>query len=165
MKNSKFKIWKTIRICPHDADAIVATIMSNGNKITDGTIGIMERKYDYRLQDYIKLSREHKTINLVKVSVADLKFKEAMHYYHVIDGAIKEFGLKACPFELGPQLRIKYQDQPLGEELYIPVERPDGVPLFYYCYMVSNINGILYLNAQELSKHSLGLKQQLIFCL
>jgi hypothetical protein len=45
-----------------------------------------------------------------------------------------ELGLKLCPPEAGPYLRLEYADQPSGERLYVamkPITASDGEPRIF----------------------------------
>ena len=57
-------------------------------------------------------------IDLVKVTVAELGFKKGARRDQIYERA-KELGLELCPSEVGPQLRLQYQDQPNNEWLLI----------------------------------------------
>src|SRR3954454_4221190 len=59
--------------------------------------------------------------NLAVVSVGELGFKDGGTYADICKRALEQ-GLKLCPAEVGPQLRLQYADQPSGECLYIAME-------------------------------------------
>ena len=52
------------------------------------------------------------------ISVEDLGFKDGATYKDIYKRAL-EVGLQLCPAEVGPQLRVQYNDQPRGEWLFI----------------------------------------------
>lgn len=67
-------------------------------------------------------------VDLVIVSIGDIGFKRGATTVNVYK-RVQERGLKLCPAEVGPQLRLQYSDQPMGEWLRIgmdPVIAPDG---------------------------------------
>jgi len=67
-------------------------------------------------------------VDLVKVTVAELGFKDGARRDQIYDRA-KELGLELCPPEVGPQLRLQYKDQPNGEWILIgmePIRRSGG---------------------------------------
>jgi len=67
-------------------------------------------------------------IDLVVVSNDDLGVKKGAYFKDTYKRAL-ELGLVLCPNEVGPQLRLQYTDQPMGEWLLIamdPIEDSDG---------------------------------------
>lgn len=49
-------------------------------------------------------------------------------------GKGRHFGLELCPPEVAPEYRLKYKDQPLGEQLYVamrPIISSDGEPRIF----------------------------------
>ncbi len=67
------------------------------------------------------VSPKEMEIELVRVTVAELCFENGA----VLDGIYKralKLGLKLCPPEVGPQLRLQYKCQPKGESLLIGME-------------------------------------------
>src|SRR5687767_15563988 len=55
--------------------------------------------------------RERHVIEIAAVSVAELGFGEGATHGQLIARAL-EWGLVECPLELGPHLRLQFQDQP-----------------------------------------------------
>ena len=64
---------------------------------------------------------QDQTIRLVRVSLADLKLKGKPSRVEIYQQAHKFF-LQECHIEAGPNLRLKYLDQPLDERLIIASE-------------------------------------------
>ena len=60
-------------------------------------------------------------LNLVMVSVEQLGFDEAIQF-NFICRCIMKLGFDLCPAEVGPALRLIYQDQPRNESLIIAME-------------------------------------------
>jgi hypothetical protein len=78
------------------------------------------------------LSKTPATVSLVVVSVAQLGFEDEASLADIYARA-KQLGLDLCPAEVGPQLRLQYLDQPVGEFLHIamePVARYGGEPVW-----------------------------------
>ena len=86
-------------------------------------------------------------VNTVRLRVVDLGFPEGAltreiigtdedrdifgHAAPFIGGRYRQLGLKLCPPDLGPYLRLDYADQPRGERLYIamrPIAITGGEP-------------------------------------
>ncbi len=93
-------------------------------------------------------------LKTVLLSVADMGFEEGALTREIIGqksdvdmfgipspytgGRLQQLGLKLCPAETGPQLRLQYTDQPKGECLYIamqPIPASDRKPrIFVVCH-------------------------------
>ena len=87
-------------------------------------------------------------IELVRLKVRDLGFKNGATVVEIYQKA-EELGLELCPAEVGPDLRLKYMEQPLNEWFVIAMkqisdrgDRPDlfdlerhagGLWLYHYC--------------------------------
>jgi len=83
-----------------------------------------------------KVVGERADADLVEVSVAALGFGRATRY-DAICARAQELGLELCPPEVGPQLRLQYQDQPNGEYLGIAMKAirdSDGYPDVFYVH-------------------------------
>lgn len=73
------------------------------------------------------------SIELVRVTVAELGFAKGATRQEIYQRAF-DLGLSLCPAEVGPQLRLQYKDQPMGEWLLIgmePIADSDGYPLVF----------------------------------
>ncbi|MBI5557693.1 MAG: hypothetical protein HY885_08655 [Deltaproteobacteria bacterium] len=89
-------------------------------------------------------------INTVRLSVTDLGFPEGALTREIIGserdrdlfgnpapftgGRAKQLGLKLCPPDVGPLIRLEYKDQPPGERLHIamkPITDSDGEPRIF----------------------------------
>lgn len=56
-------------------------------------------------------------------------------------GRAGELGLDLCPPQTGPDLRLQYDDQPLGERIYVamkPIPSSDGEPRIFVVEHCSN---------------------------
>lgn len=67
------------------------------------------------------LSKTRETVRLVVLSVAQLGFEGEASLGDIYARA-RQLGLDLCPAEVGPQLRLQYLDQPIGEFLHIAME-------------------------------------------
>lgn len=110
------KVWKTIKI---------GTGIKNGKALCSE----LEKK-DFRIGDWARdmlgqkaftVATAEEDVDLVRLSVADLGFKEGARYDAICARAI-EMGLELCPAEVGPQLRLQYPDQPRDEWFVIAME-------------------------------------------
>jgi hypothetical protein len=68
------------------------------------------------------LTREPSSADLVVLSVPDLGFEGERVAVADIYARARQLGLELCAAEVGPQLRLQYLDQPLGEFLRIAME-------------------------------------------
>lgn len=68
-----------------------------------------------------KVSSKETEINLVAVSTAELGLRGTVGLKEIYNRA-QECGLQLCPPEVGPQLRLQYTNQPIGEYLLIAME-------------------------------------------
>ena len=59
--------------------------------------------------------------DLVKITTGELGFNDGARRDQIYARA-KELGLELCPAEVGPQLRLQYQDQPNDEMLLVAME-------------------------------------------
>ncbi len=111
-----FPIWKTIKLGTglKTADDFREAIKDRGMKIGDGANDILGKP------QFTVVTKETE-LDLVVISVAELGFKSGATREQIYARA-KEFGLDLCPAEVGPQLRLQYQDQPDGEWLVIAME-------------------------------------------
>lgn len=107
-------IWKTITIGTIPREKFTPTLKERGMNVSDWPADMMK-------QDAFTVVSQEEQIDLVVVSVRDLGFDKATRYDAICQRA-EERGLELCPPEVGPQLRLQYLDQPLGEWLVIAME-------------------------------------------
>jgi hypothetical protein len=111
----RFSIWRTTTLGSHKGvdsyrDAIDAAKM----KIGDAADEILGRPAFH----YV---REKTVVELTLVSVAELGVETESPLSEVYQRAT-QLGLALCPPDVGPQLRLDYRDQPVGESLLIAME-------------------------------------------
>jgi len=129
LTKDSFKIWKTIKLSTglKTAKDFRKVLKKNGNRIGGWGDDILG-------QSAFTVSDTEKDVDLVKVSVAELGFKDGATRKDIYDRAL-ELGLQLCPAEVGPQLRLQYADQPKGEWLRIamePITGSGGDPHVFY---------------------------------
>ena len=125
----KFPVWKTIQIGRYKTSAEIRKALEDGGfKISDWAKQILEKT---------PLSGSPSEINLVRMTVADLGFESSATTEEIYARA-NELGLDLCPAEVGPELRLQYPDQPLGEWSNVamkPIMDADGfLYIFYFEY-------------------------------
>jgi hypothetical protein len=70
---------------------------------------------------------------LIRLTVADLGFKSSATTDQIYERA-QILGLELCPADTGPNYRLKYQNQPLGEWIYMGMKQitaSDGRPVVF----------------------------------
>ncbi|TSC83207.1 MAG: hypothetical protein G01um101419_173 [Parcubacteria group bacterium Gr01-1014_19] len=139
-RSSAFPIWKTLKLGTHpSAEALRKAIVAKKNKISDWGNDILKR---------ISVSPKETEIDLVKLTVAQLGLTSGGTREQIYAKA-KEPGLETCPAEVGPQLRLQYQDQPYGEWILVgmePIAGSDGLPRVFGVGLSS---GVRWLNAYD----------------
>lgn len=110
----KFKTWMKLQVgtCKN-ARELLTRIKRSGFQVTDWAAAGMIHG--------MTISSTESEIKIVKISARDLGFKKAASRAAIYDCA-RGHGLYLVPAEVGPQLRIVYRDQPLGEWLLMGME-------------------------------------------
>ena len=125
----EFDIWKTIKLGTgfKTADEFRRALRDGGFRISGWASDILGNPA-------FKVASEETEVDLIKVTVAELGFKEGVRRDQIYERA-KEFGLELCPAEVGPQLRLRYKDQPNGEWILVamePIFASDGRPGLFF---------------------------------
>lgn len=68
---------------------------------------------------------EQEDMTLIRLTVADLGFKSNATTDQIYKRA-EELGLELCPSDVGPTIRLQYQNQPLGEWIHIGMKQITG---------------------------------------
>ena len=137
----QLKVWKTIKLGTglKTADDFRRALKDDGFNISDWASDILGKPA-------FKAADEDTEVDLVKVTVAELGFKNGARHNQIYERA-KELGLGLCPPEVGPQLRLQYQDQPNGEWILVamePIVDSDGDP---YVFRVARHGSGLWLDS------------------
>ena len=104
----------TLGTGPKTAQEFEQAMMAKGYQVSLWAKDMMERPT-------FNASTEQKKVDLVVVSVESLGFPNGAQYSE-IQARAQELGLQLAPAEVGPQLRLQYDDQPNGEWLLIGME-------------------------------------------
>lgn len=114
---SRFQNFITIKLgTQNSAKDLLTALKTNGFLISAWAAQILKK---------IPLAETETEIDLVLVTVADLGFKRSASRDAIYNRA-KDLGLDLCPAEAGPQLRLQYPKQPLGEWILIAMEPITG---------------------------------------
>ncbi len=108
--------WKTLKLGTglKTADDFRKALKASGFRIGDWANDVLGKPK-------FAVSGVEREVELVKVTVKELTGKDRATRAEIYRVA-KEKGLELCPAEVGPQLRLQYQDQPYGEWLVIAME-------------------------------------------
>lgn len=113
-----FEVWKTIKL--GSLDLKTSWMFRKAiESLTPHWIGPWGDQI-LKSKDF-KVSEIRRDVDLVNVLVAELGFKERTERTKVHKAAIK-LGLRLCPNEVGPQLCLQYDDQPMNTWLHIAME-------------------------------------------
>ncbi len=110
------KIWSTLKLGTRlvTATDFCKAINNTGMKIDSWAIRMLGGPE-------FTVATQPCEVNLVVKSVVDLGFQDRARYDQVCAEAIEQ-GLKLCPAEVGPQLRLQYSEQKCREVLIIAME-------------------------------------------
>lgn len=104
-----------------------------GGKSAEQLISIMETA-GINISDYAKSMLKNREFvpgknpeqaTLIRLTVADLGFKSSATTDQIYERA-QILGLELCPADTGPNYRLKYQNQPLGEWIYMGMKQITG---------------------------------------
>ena len=134
------KVWKRITLGTGiDADGYRKAIKAKKMRIGDYANDILGKPE-------FTVVTEETEIDLVNVSVKELTGKNKAPLKEVFAQAMAR-GLQLCPNQVGPELRLQYEDQPEGEWLIIgmePITDSDG---YLKLFHVERHGDVLWLYA------------------
>jgi hypothetical protein len=115
-KPAHLQIWRTITLGPYKGvDAYRDALDLAKIKIGDSADEILGRP----AFPYV---RAKTGVELAVLSAADLGVESDQSSLAEVYQRARQAGLELCPAEVGPQLRLDYRNQPLGEALDIAME-------------------------------------------
>jgi hypothetical protein len=140
---SNFPTWKTIKLGtgPKTADDFRRALKAGGNRISDWANDILGKRA-------FTAADEETEVDLVVLSVAELGFKDGAARKDIYKQALK-LGLELCPAEVGPQLRLQYNNQPKGEWLFIGMEPITDSGGFLVVFFVARGDDALWLDGHR----------------
>jgi len=123
-----FPTWKTIKLGtgPKTADDFRKSLAlaASGNRVSDWANDLLGKP-----EFANSVSEKEVEVDLVVLTTAQLTSKANGGTTAEVFAGAERLGLKKCSAEVGPRLRLQYQDQPLGEWLLIgmePIRHSDG---------------------------------------
>jgi len=112
-----FAVWKILKLGTYKTvEEFTAALQTKKRRISDWAADILKK---------VTVASAETELDLVLVSVAELGFKDGATYKDICDRAL-ECGLEFCPAEVGPQLRLQYEDQPKDEWVLIAMKAIRG---------------------------------------
>jgi len=119
-KVSDLPIWKTVRLGTglKTTDDFRTALKNAGMKVSDWGSEILSNPA-------FTTSETEMELDLVKLSAANLGFKEDANLRFIIAWALEQ-GLQLCPAEVGPQIRLQYPDQKKGDSFLIAMKPASG---------------------------------------
>lgn len=121
-----FKVWKTITIGGMSEAELLKALAKDGHEVSSWARDMISKPG-------FTVAKERESINLARAKVGEFGFTE-MPNTRELWKRIREIG-GLCPAEVGPRLRLQYQDQPKGEVLWVAMEQitdSDGYPSVFY---------------------------------
>jgi hypothetical protein len=113
---SELPLWKTVTIGMHrGVDAV-------RNALDQARMAVGESADEVLGRPAFTFASERRELDLVVVSVAQLGFGAHGATLADIHARALALGLELCPEEVGPQLRLQYRNQPVGEFLHIAMQ-------------------------------------------
>jgi hypothetical protein len=113
---SELPIWKTITLGLHrNVNAVRDALDAANIAVGDSADEILGRPA-------FTFANERKELNLVVLSVAALGFGADGGTLADIHARAVRLGFELCPEEVGPQLRLQYLNQPVGEFLHVAMK-------------------------------------------
>ncbi len=109
-----FALWKIIRIGGTPKAKLQKRLKSENFYTSEYAKDIIDK-------DAFKTLSEKQDVSLVRLSVAELGFKEPATYAEIISRA-KDLGLELCPAEVGPHLRLLETDQAYNDYYWVAME-------------------------------------------
>ena len=111
------------------------------------------------------LSKVKESVALVRLTVSDLGFSGVVTTDEIYKRGA-ELGLELCPSEVGPQYRLKYQDQPLKEWFRIAMKQiSDSVGYPSRFYLVRSGDGVWLDNDPAGPDSRWGPRSEFVFAL
>jgi len=156
----ELRIWKSIMLgINKGVDAYREALAAERVRIGDSADEILGRPAFF-------YARTPKQVELIVLSVAELGFEaDAVSHAEVYRRA-KQMGLELCPAEVGPQLRLAYRNQPLGEALDVamePVSTYAGEPTILA--LVNFGTGLALIGADGASESMVPRTRRFVFAL
>src|SRR5262245_10370651 len=108
-----FPVWKRITLGTHKGvNALRDALDARNIRVGESADEILGRPA-------FRFSKTRTPLDLVMLTATDLGFPQGSRSLAEIYRRATQLGLELCPPETGPQLRLEYLNQPIGEFLHI----------------------------------------------
>jgi hypothetical protein len=159
-KPARFQVWRTAMLGSYKGvDAYRDALDIANIKIGDSADEILGRPaFPY--------ARTQTGVELAVLSAADLGVESDQVSLGEVYQRARQAGLELCPAEVGPQLRLEYRNQPLGEALDIamePVATYGGEPTILS--LANWGTGLLLIGRDGRSESTVFRKSRFVFAL
>ncbi len=148
---------RTIELGGKSKEDLILELEKAKINISDYARRMMENK------DFLTFKKSEQ-IDLVRLKVGDLGVPKQYPTTDEIYKRAEELGLELCPPETGPQYRLQYTDQPLGEWLRIGMKQitsSDGNP-HVFC-LVRDVGGLWLYDGWVTSAHKWNPDVEIVF--
>lgn len=115
---------ENVEVGGKSAEQLISEMEAAGINLSDYARSMLLNKAEFIS------TKNPEEMTLIRLTVGDLGFKTSATTTQVFERA-EELGLELCPPDTGPNYRIKYRNQPLGEYFRIgmkPISDSDGRP-------------------------------------
>jgi len=152
------KTWKTLTLGPPNADVEYRLALKEANiELCDNGDALLSECPFSR-------SSVARKLELVTCSSRTLGFRKGVTFDEICRRARTQ-GLKLCPAEVGPALRLHYLNQPSGEMLTIAMDPIRPPASFLNIFVLGNSEKRLWLTiCVKCPDHPFGLRERLVFC-
>ncbi len=120
-----FKVWKTLKIGTDIKNADGYRRAIKGKKVGNQKMDIGDYADDILDKPAFSVAARATELDLCVATVKELTGKDEAPLKEIF-AAIKQVGGQLCPNQVGPELRLQYEDQPKGEWLAIGMEPITG---------------------------------------
>lgn len=122
-----FPIWRPIQLGTFNSlDELKARVAEVGCRLDPwGTVDLLDSPIftSPRSSEFVFHNPKVQAVSLCLVTTTDLGFTPNTPVsFATLCGRAIECGLSLCPPEVGPQLRIQYLEQPIGEWVYVAMD-------------------------------------------
>lgn len=115
---------ENVEVGGKSAEQLISEMEAAGINLSDYARSMLLNKAEFIS------TKNPEEMTLIRLTVGDLGFKTSATTTQVFERA-EELGLELCPPDTGPNYRLKYRNQPLGEYFRIgmkPISDSDGDP-------------------------------------
>ena len=106
---------ENVEIGGKSAEQLISEMEAAGINISDYTKSMLKNR------EFVP-GKNPEEATLIRLTVADLGFKSSATTDQIYERA-QILGLELCPADTGPNYRLKYRNQPLGEWIYMGMKQ------------------------------------------